>query len=109
MLSDTDLKTIITMNMIQHNQVIHKNINLAERTFGKSIGSMKGKTICKNELFKQNDIIDIPEELIHKNKNLELSIDMMYVNGMMFLTSISHNIYYRTSQYLPSKNKKQSC
>ena len=29
----------------------------------------------------------------------------MYVTGMMFLTSISHDIYYRNSQHLPSKNE----
>ena len=33
----------------------------------------------------------------------------MYVNGMIFLTSISHDIYYRTSQYLPSKKNHVRC
>ena len=103
--SNADLKTIITMNMIQNNQITHEDINLAEQTFGKSIGTIKGKTICKNETFDKTDSIEIPEELMYKNRNLELSIDTMYVNGMLFLTKISHDIYYRTSQYLPSKHK----
>ena len=30
----------------------------------------------------------------------------MYVNRLLLLTSISHELYYRTVQYLPSKNKK---
>ena len=55
--SDIDLKTIKTMNKIQNNQVTHEDINLVERTFGKSKGSIKGAKI------NQNDIIDIPEEL----------------------------------------------
>ena len=29
----------------------------------------------------------------------------MYINGMLFLTTISHDIFYRTAQHLPSKNK----
>ena len=45
------------MNKIQNNQVTHEDINLVERTFGKSKGSIKGAKI------NQNDIIDIPEEL----------------------------------------------
>ena len=102
--SNADLKTIITMNMI-HNQITHEDINLAEQRFSKSIGSIKGKTTRKNETFDKTDLIDIPEELTYKNRYLELSIDTMYVNGMLFLTTMSHDIYYRTSQYLPSKHK----
>ena len=103
--SNADLKTIITMNMIQNNQNTHEDINLAKQTFGKSIGTIKGKTIRKNETFDKTDLIEILEELTYKNRNLELSIDTMYVNGMLFLITISHDIYYRTSQYLPSKHK----
>ena len=97
-----DWKAIITMNMIKDNQISHEDINLAETVFGKSMGEIKGMTIRHNSKYKDNDSIDIPEELIQQNKNLELSIDTMYVSGLLFLTSISHELYYRTAQYLPS-------
>ena len=103
--SNEDLKKIKTKNLIQNNKITYEDINLAERTYGKNIGNIKGKTTRKNESFKENDTIEIPEELIYKNRNLEISIDTMFVNRMMFLTTISHNIYYRTSQYIASKNK----
>ena len=35
--SHTDLKTIITMNMIQNNQITYEDINLARRTFGNQL------------------------------------------------------------------------
>ena len=38
------------MNMIQNNNITHEDINLAEQTFGKSIGNIKGKTIRKKKL-----------------------------------------------------------
>ena len=69
--SNADLKTIITMNMIQNNQITHEDINLAEQTFGKSIGSIKGKTTRSNETFDKTDLVDIPEELTYKNRDLE--------------------------------------
>ena len=53
--SNADLKTIITMNMIQNDQITHEDINLAEQTFGKSIDTIKGKTIRKNEIFDKTD------------------------------------------------------
>ena len=102
---NTDLKTIITINTIQNNQITHKDFNLAERTSGNPIGIIKGKNIRRYETFNKNNLIEIPEELTYKNKDLELSIDTMYVYAMIFLTLISHDIYYRTSQDLPQKNK----
>ena len=70
------------------------------------MGEIKGKTIRQNKTHEDNKTINIPGEFIYKNKDLELSIDAMYVNGSLFLTSISHELYYRTAQYLPTKNKK---
>ena len=103
--SHADLKAIITMNMIQDKHITHNDINLAERVFRNPIGEMKRKTSRQNKKFQQQDIIEIPEELIQKNKNLVQSIDTMYVNDILFLTCISHNLYYRTAQYLPPKQK----
>ena len=98
-----DMKAMITMNLIKDNEITNEDIDLAETIYGKSIGEIKGKTTRINSQYKRNDTIDIPEELIYKNRDVELSLDTMYVNGLMFLTSISHNIYYRTAQYLPSR------
>ena len=58
--SNADLKTIISMNMIQNNNITHEDINHAEQPFGKSIGNIKGKTIRKNETFDKTDLIEIP-------------------------------------------------
>ena len=94
------------MNLIKDNRISHDDINLAEIVFGKSMGEIKDKTIRQNKKHEDTKTFNIPEELIYKNKYLELSIDAMYVNGLLFLTSISHKLYYRTVQYVPSKNKK---
>ena len=101
-----DLKAIITMNLIKDNEISHDDINLAETVFGKSTWEIKGKTIRQNKKHENTENINIPQELIYKNKDLELSIDTKYVNGLLFLTSISHELYYRTAQYLPSNNEK---
>ena len=70
------------------------------------MGDIKDNTIRQNKEHEDNKTINIPEELIYKSKDLELSIDTMYVNGLLLFTSISHEFYYRTARYVPSKNKK---
>ena len=61
------------------------------------MGEIKDNTIRQNKKHEDEETINIPEELIYKNKDLELSIDTLYVNGLLFLTSISHELYYRTT------------
>ena len=92
--------------MIKDNKITHEDINLAETIFGKSMGEIKGKILRQNKTIEDTESINIPEELIQQNKNLELSIDTMHVKGLLFLTSISHELYYRMAQYLPSKHQK---
>ena len=51
-------------------------------------------------------MIEIPEELISKNRFLEISVNTINVDGLTFFTLISHEPYYRTAQYI--SNTKSS-
>ena len=86
-------------DMIKNNQITHEDISLAERTFGKTIAYIKKKH-KENEKVENSNMIENPEERIYKNKIIEISINTMCINGLLFLTSISHDIYYRTAQYI---------
>jgi hypothetical protein len=98
-----DFKSIIRMNIIGNNPVTTEDINIAEQIFGSDIGALKGKTVRKTPRQVIDDAIEIPNELIQSQQNVKLCIDIMYVNGMQFLTTISKNIHYRTAQYVASK------
>ena len=81
-------------------------MNIAEKVYGKSREQITGKPRRKNETLRQTNLIEMPKELILKNKNVELSVDTMYVNNISFFATIIHDICYSTSQYLPNKNKQ---
>ena len=53
-----------------------------------------------------SDQIAIPPELYDERDTLEMCIDIMYVNKMPFLTTISKALYYRTSHFLPTRTHK---
>ena len=66
------------------------------------MSSIKGKTTRRKAQPVVDNIIEIPEELLDVHQDVELSVDDLTVNGLKFFTSISHNIFFRTAQYVPS-------
>ena len=45
-------------------------------------------------------MVSIPHELQDAQCNVCLYIDMMYINGMPFLTTISKNVKYHTTMWV---------
>ena len=97
-----DLKSIIMSNQIRNNPIAHKDVTLAESIFGKDIGNLKGHTTRRDPLPILTDQIKLPRELYKKQRNVVLCVDGMTVNGMLFFTTISKNIMYRTALPLDS-------
>jgi hypothetical protein len=96
------------MNVIANCPVTTADINLAEKLFGKDIASLKAKTTRRKTTPVVNDVVEIPRELIEAQHGVDLCFDIMFVNGLPFLTTISKRILYRTAQWL-TPNKPQVC
>ena len=72
-----------------------EDLDLAQAIFGTDISYLKGKTMRRTPIAVSNDTIQIPKELLVKHQNIQLYMDSMYVNGMGFLNTIGHPIFYR--------------
>ena len=90
------------MILVKDNEITLKDIDIAEKAYGPDIGSIKGKTTRRNKNESDNDMIEILEELISKNRYLEISVDTINVNELTLFTSIIHELYYRTAQHIPN-------
>lgn len=87
------------MNGVRNNPVTIDDINLAEKIFGPDIGSLKGKTTRQKPIPVVEDFIEIPSERIAKQQNITLCIDVLKINGLPFLGSVSRNLLYRTCEW----------
>ena len=103
--SIADLKKAITMNAINNLPVKTEDIDTAERIYGPDLGTLKGKTTRRKPIPMVTDTIAMPQELYEDRSDWELCMDIMFVNGMPFLTSITRKLYYRTAQFLPSRGR----
>ena len=95
-----DLKAMIRMNLIKNNVVTTDDVNLALKAYGPDVGGIKGKTTRSRPTPVANNLVEIPEELLDIQQDLIVSIDGLTVNSLKFLSTISHDLYYRTAQYV---------
>ena len=101
-----DLKSLILMNAIANCPINTKDIDIAEKIFGPDLGTLKGKTTRKKALPLVTDQIELPRALYSQLDNIRLCMDVMFVNELPFLTTISKRLYYRTALFLPTRTSR---
>ena len=91
---------ILHMNLVKNCVIMLNDIQLAQKIFGLDVATIKGKTTCVAPMTVKFDTIHIPCKLCMAQSNLELCIDTMFVNSMVFLAMISKRICYRTATWI---------
>ena len=54
-----------------------------------------------------SDYVAVPHAIFEKNRNVTLSVDVMFVNRIPFLTSISRNLKFTTAETLHNRTTSQ--
>ena len=93
------LLTIVDKNLLQDCPITRGDIRAAEKIFGPSIASLKGKTVRRNApTVELPHIGSIPPSIMRRYESVILAVDIMFVNGLRFLMSISRHIQFGTSE-----------
>jgi hypothetical protein len=96
-------KALIKMNAIKNCPVTTEDVNNAKKIFRTGMLSLRGKLTRLKSTPVREDSIEIPEELISQNREIDLCIDIMYVNKCGFMTMIDRKIQFRSA--LPIENR----
>jgi hypothetical protein len=92
-------------NRILNCDVTGQDIINAEDIFGPEVGSLKGKTVRKaSDMVRYGGLVPIPASVMAHYRKVILCIDVMKVNKMPFLVSISRALKFGTVAWL--KNAK---
>ena len=102
-ISTKKLLRIIDNNMVKGLPITRQDVKLAEERYGPNIYAIKGKTTNRKVDHVVALITSIPKQLLKEYKNIMLCIDVMFVNGIKFLLTVSRHIDFVTAQYVLSK------
>ena len=97
---------IVETNLLNGCGTIRKDIMIAQDIFGTSGSILKGKTTTPSTTHLREDIIPIPDFIVDNYKGVTLCVDILYVNGIPFLTSVSRHIYFTTVEAIINGKEK---
>jgi hypothetical protein len=98
-----DFKHVVQTNQIKNCPVNLEDIKICEKIFGPDIYAMKGKVTRKQPKAVINDYVEVPKGLIDAQKEVVLCVDIMFVDEVAFLVTVSKYIKYITVRFIEDR------
>ena len=82
---------------------------MCEDIYGLNIYTLKGKSVRTKPKVVLNDYIKVPPKIKVQNQDVELCADIIYIQGIPFLATISKHIKFFTIIPIASCSKALLC
>jgi hypothetical protein len=103
--SPCDFKNMVRSNTIKNCTVTPADIDNAHKLFGDDIATLRGKTVRNTHDAVMDDFVAIPKDIMDLNKEVIMAADVMFVNGIPFVTTLAWKIKFLTIEYVPSRSE----
>ncbi len=106
--SPRDFEGMVRLNMLKDCPVTNEDIKNANKIFGTDLATIRGKTVRRRPKQVITDYVNISRLLVDTNQQVTLAADVMFVNSVPFLVSVSQNINLITIEHTPSTRAASS-
>ncbi len=106
--SPCNFEGMVRLNMLKDCPVTNDDIKNANKIFGTDLATIRGKTVRRRPKRVIMDYVNIPRLLVDTNQRETLAADVMFVNLVPFLVSVSQNINLITIEHAPSPQTASS-
>ena len=94
-----DMEKSIDNGIFMDLTVTKRDIWNSIKIYGPHVGGLKGKSFRV-----KGEVMGIPEVIKDSHRELTLSIDLLYINKIVFFATISHNIAFTTVECLKDRS-----
>jgi hypothetical protein len=88
------MESILDNNLLLDCPVTRKDMSRAEEIFGPDLVSLKGKTVRRTPGHVNVENTDILPYIVENNGDITLAIDIMFINRLPFMITISRNVKF---------------
>jgi hypothetical protein len=105
--SEQDIIAMLNGNVIKNCPLTADDVRIFFRIYGGLEGAIKGKTTRKTPqvLNVEENTTSVPRSIKEENSQVVLSIDIFFIQGSPFFTSISRNLMFTTASTLKNRKK----
>ena len=97
----------IKNNLLPNCPVNRRDVLRAEQIFGPDIGSLKGKTVRRQPPQVEVTEVTLPPTIHQHYQEVTLGCDILFVNKVPFLMSISQHLRFSTAQHIKNNKEQQ--
>lgn len=102
-LPTSKMKDLVRNNRLKNCSITLTDIDNANFIYGTARSNLRGGT-TRTKPGKVNNVkIEIPRDFYKLHKFVSLSADVMFCNGIPFLTTVSADINFLTAEFLPTR------
>ncbi|GAX11354.1 hypothetical protein FisN_22Lu047 [Fistulifera solaris] len=100
------MKRLVNANLIPNCPITAQDIQNAEDIFGTDVQALQGKTVRRTPIAVRFNVVNVPVEIMERHHEVTLAGDVMFVNRIPFLITISRYIKFGTVEMIRNRTAK---